>query len=120
MWSHVWAMHLTADGKTKEALQAWDEGTLKFAQLTWTVTSTTADFFALQGDHSKAIEWLQLAGARGQERVPHFRRNPRLATLRNAPRLQSLLAAVEARRKERAQKGAPRSRRPTRVLAPAC
>jgi hypothetical protein len=29
----------------------------------------------LQGDHSKAIEWLQLAIARGDERVSYFRRN---------------------------------------------
>ena len=76
-----------------------DEGTLKFARLTWAVTSTTADFYALQGDRSKAIEWLQLAIARGDERVSYFRRNPRLATLRNDTRFQSLLKSVEARRK---------------------
>jgi DNA-binding winged helix-turn-helix (wHTH) protein len=99
MWRHAWAILLATEGKHKEALQAMDEGTLKFARLTWTVTSTTADFYALQGDHSKAIEWLQLAIARGDERVSYFRRNPRLATLRNDPRFQSLLKSVEARRK---------------------
>jgi hypothetical protein len=76
-----------------------DEGTLKFAKLTWNVTSTTADFYALQGDHSKAIEWLQLAISRGDERISYFRRNPRLAQLRNDPRFQSLLRSVEARRR---------------------
>ena len=76
-----------------------DEDTLKFAQLTWAVTSATADFYALQGDSSKAIEWLQLAIARGDERVAYFRRNPRLAILRNDLRFQSLLKSVEARRK---------------------
>jgi DNA-binding winged helix-turn-helix (wHTH) protein/tetratricopeptide (TPR) repeat protein len=99
MWRHAWAILLAAEGKREEALQAMDEGTLKFAQLTWAVTSTTADFYALQGDHSKAIEWLQLAIARGDERVSYFRRNPRLATLRNDTRFQSLLKSVEARRK---------------------
>jgi DNA-binding winged helix-turn-helix (wHTH) protein len=99
MWRHAWAILLAAEGKHQEALQAMDESTLKFARLTWTVTSTTADFYALQGDHSKAIEWLQLAIARGDERVSYFRRNPRLATLRNDTSFQSLLKSVEARRK---------------------
>jgi DNA-binding winged helix-turn-helix (wHTH) protein/tetratricopeptide (TPR) repeat protein len=98
-WRHAWAILLAVEGKREEALQAMDEGTLKFARLTWSVTSTTADFYALQGDHSKAIEWLQLATARGDERVSYFRRNPRLATLRNDPRFQSLLNSVEARRR---------------------
>src|SRR5260370_8254323 len=97
MGGYAWSLCLGEDGKRKEALQAMDEGTLKFAGLTWTVTSTTADFYALQGDHAKAIEWLQLAIARGDERVSYFRRNPRLSTLRNDPRFQSLLNSVEAR-----------------------
>ena len=99
MWRHAWAILLAAEGKPTEALQAMDEGTLKFAQLTWTVTSTTADFYALLGDHAKAIEWLQLAVARGDERVGYFRRNPRLASLRNDTSFQSMLTSVEARRR---------------------
>jgi DNA-binding winged helix-turn-helix (wHTH) protein/tetratricopeptide (TPR) repeat protein len=99
MWRHAWAILLAAEGKRAEALQAMDEGTLKFARLTWVVTSTTADFYALQGDHSKAIEWLQLAISRGDERISYFRRNARLAPLRNDTRFQSLLKSVEARRK---------------------
>ena len=99
MWRHAWAILLSAEGKRNDALQAMDEGTLKFAQLTWAVTATTADFYALNGDSSKAIEWLQLAIARGDERVSYFRRNPRLAALRNDTRFQSLLKAVEARGK---------------------
>ena len=101
MWRHAWAIVLAAEGKREEALQAMDEGTLnlKVARLTWAVTSTTADFYALEGDHSKAIEWLQLAIARGDERVSYFRSNRRLATLRDDPRFQSILKSVEARRK---------------------
>ncbi|MDQ6705630.1 MAG: winged helix-turn-helix domain-containing protein [Acidobacteriota bacterium] len=99
MWRHAWAVLLAAEGKRNDALQAMDEGTLKFARLTWAVTATTADFYALNGDSSRAIEWLQLAIARGDERVSYFRRNPRLAGLRNDTRFQSLLKAVEARGK---------------------
>lgn len=98
MWRHAWALVLAAQGKRKEAMEAMDEDTLQFAQLTWAVTSTTADFYALQGNASKAIEWLQLAIARGDERVSYFRRNPRLAALRNDTRFQSLLRSVEGRR----------------------
>lgn len=97
-WRHAWAILLAADGKHEEAREAMNEGTLKFARLAWIVTSGTADFYALQADPSKAIEWLQLAVSRGDERVAYFKRNPRLATLRNDPRFQSLLKSVEARK----------------------
>jgi hypothetical protein len=53
MWRHAWAILLAAEGKRTDALQAMDEGTLKFAQLTWAVTSTTADFYALTGDNPR-------------------------------------------------------------------
>lgn len=49
MWRHAWALLLATEGKSQEALQAMDEDTLKFARLTWAVTSTTADFYALLG-----------------------------------------------------------------------
>ena len=99
MWRHAWAILLAAEGKHEEARQGMDEGTLSFARLTWAVTSTTADFYALQGDRTKAIEWLQLAIARGDERVAYFRRDPRLATLQSDTRFQSLVNSLEARRK---------------------
>jgi tetratricopeptide (TPR) repeat protein len=99
MWRHAWAILLAVEGKSTEAMQAMDEGILKFAQLSWVVTSATADFYALQGDPSKAIEWLQLAISRGDERVEYFRRNPRLATLRDDMRFQSVLKSVKARRR---------------------
>lgn len=98
-WRHAWAILLAADGKHREALRVMDENTLKFARLTWAVTSSTADFYALQGDASKAIEWLQLAISRGDERVSYFRRNPRLASLRTDARFHSLLKSIEARHK---------------------
>jgi predicted Zn-dependent protease len=97
-WRHARALLLAVEGNRAEALQAMDQDTLKFAQLTWTVTSSTADFYALLGDHSKAIEWLQLAISRGDERFAYFRRNPRLEALRDDSRFQSLLKSVSGRR----------------------
>jgi DNA-binding winged helix-turn-helix (wHTH) protein len=96
-WRHGLAILLATEGRREEALQAMDEDTLKFARLTWSVMSATADFYALVGDRSKAIEWLQLAVARGDERISYFRRNERLAALRDDPRFQLLLKSVEAR-----------------------
>src|SRR5262249_45560692 len=69
MWRHAWSILLAAEGQRNNALEAMDEGTLKYAQLTWVATSATADFYALVDDRSKAIEWLQLAINRGDERV---------------------------------------------------
>ena len=98
MWRHAWALLLAVEGKHEEARQGMDEGTLSFARLNWAVTSTTADFYALQGDRTKAIEWLQLAVARGDERVAYFRRDPRLAMLQSDARFLSLVNSLEARR----------------------
>jgi serine/threonine protein kinase len=99
MWRHAMALVLAAEGKQKEASRAMDEETQKFARLCWPVTATTADFYTLVGDREKAIEWLHLAVSRGDERITYFRRNPRLAPLRDDPRFQAILRSVEARRK---------------------
>jgi DNA-binding winged helix-turn-helix (wHTH) protein len=97
-WRHAWAMLLASEGKREEAMQFMDEETLKFARLTWSVTASTADFYALMGERSKAIEWLQLAVGRGDERVEYFQRNPRLQSLSEDSRFQSILKSVQARR----------------------
>jgi len=99
LWRHAWAILLAVEGNREETLQFMDAETLKFAKLTWSATSTTADFYALQGDRTKAIEWLQLGTARGDECVEYFGRSLRLQSLRDDLRFQSLLASVRARRK---------------------
>ena len=99
LWRHAMAMVLAAEGNRKAAIQGMDEETLKFARLCWAVTSATADYYILLGDKEKAIEWLQLAVSRGDERIAYFRRNPRLASFRDDTRFQSILRSVEARRK---------------------
>ena len=98
MWRHARALTLAVEGRGEAALAAMDSGTLKWARLCWDSTATTADFYALLGDRAKAIEWLQLAISRGDERISYFRRNPRLALLRDDPAFQSMLKSVAARR----------------------
>ena len=97
-WRCAWAILLAAEGKHSEAAAFMDEETLKFARLTWTVWSPIAEFYALQGDRDKAMEWLQFAVQRGDERAFYFRRNPRFASLRGDSRFQLLLEDVESRR----------------------
>ncbi|MBV9038661.1 MAG: hypothetical protein JO182_29510 [Acidobacteriaceae bacterium] len=57
--------------------------------------SSTADFYTLQGDNVKALEWLQFAVSRGDERAFYFRRNPRLLALHDDARFQLLLHDLE-------------------------
>jgi tetratricopeptide (TPR) repeat protein len=97
LWRHAWAILLAAEGKHNEASQFMDEENLKFARFAWTVWSSTADFYALQGDKVKALEWLQFAVSRGDERAFYFRRNPRLLPLRDDARFQLLLHDLELR-----------------------
>jgi hypothetical protein len=44
-------------------------------------------------------EWLDAAVRRGDERVEWFRRNPRLASIRDDPRFQRIIDSILARRK---------------------
>ena len=99
LWRHAWALLLAEEGKREEALQTMDEETLKFAAPMFLVTSQTADFYAVLGDTSKAVEWLDRAVRNGDERVEYFKRNPRFASIRQDPRFLRIIDSIEARRK---------------------
>ena len=98
LWKHSWALLLAAEGKRDEARQTMDEGSLRFADVMFWATTLTADFYALLGDHSTALNWVEKAVRNGDERINYFRRNPRLAAIRNDPRFQSIIRSVDARR----------------------
>jgi tetratricopeptide (TPR) repeat protein len=100
-WKLVWALLLAAEGKRVDALQAMDEGVLRFADIMFWATLPVADFYALLGDHSKAVDWVGKAVRNGDERINYFRRNPRLVAIRDDPRFQSIIRSVEARRPAR-------------------
>lgn len=99
MWRHAQALLLAAEGKRDEALQAMDEQTLKFAEAVWWVMAATAGFYALLGDSAKGVHWLQVAVEHGDERIRYFQRDRRLASIRQDPRFQQIIASVAARRK---------------------
>jgi tetratricopeptide (TPR) repeat protein len=97
-WRLSWALLLALENKRDEALRAMDEETLKWADTTGSATLHAAEFYAVLGDTSKAIDWLDRAVRKGDERVEWFRENPRLASIRDDPRFQRIINSIEARK----------------------
>jgi len=62
------------------------------------VTLEGAEFHAVLGDTTKAIDWLERA-VRIDERVDWFRKDPRLASIQKDERFLRIMANIEARRK---------------------
>jgi len=100
-WRLAWALLLALENKREEALRAMDEETLRWADANFFVTLHAAEFYAVLGDTPKAIEWLDRAVRKGDERVGWFQKDPRLASIRNDPRFQRIIGSIQARRKQR-------------------
>jgi predicted Zn-dependent protease len=101
IWRLTWALLMARGNQRAEALATLDEDTLKFAGAAFVVTLDAAECYALLGDVSKAVEWLDRAVRNGDERLDWFRRNPRLAEIREDPRFQRIIESVEIRQKTR-------------------
>jgi len=101
MWRKSRALLFAVQGKRAEALQTMDEDTLKFAAAAFPSTLEAAEFYAVLGDSSKAIDWLDRAVRNGDERADWFRKDPRLASIRQDPRFQVIINSIEARRKQK-------------------
>jgi len=65
------------------------------------VTLTVAEFFAILDENDTALDWLARAVRNGDERVNWFRKDPRLASIRNDPNFQRIIDSIESRRKQR-------------------
>jgi len=98
MWREMWALLLALEGKPVEARQFMDEETEKFVSGAFVVTLEGAEFHAVLGDTTKAIDWLERA-VRIDERVDWFRKDPRLASIQKDERFLRIMANIEARRK---------------------
>ena len=103
LWRAAWALLLACEGKRTEALEAMDDEILKFARFVFGETLQIAEFYALTGDISKAVDWVETAVRSGDERAEWFRRSPRLAAIQTDPRFLRILQSVEARRKPRSR-----------------
>ena len=60
--------------------------------------SVVAEVFTALGDPVQALEWIERAVGRGDERAEWFRRDPLLAGIRNQPRFAQILESIESRR----------------------
>jgi serine/threonine protein kinase len=101
VWRLTRSLVLANEGKPREAFEYMDDDTLKFAGAAFTSTSLVAEFYALVGEESKAIDWLDRAVRNGDERIGWFRRDPRLKAIQDNPRFRTIIESIEARRKQR-------------------
>ena len=99
LWRQARALVLAVEGKRQEAIETMDEETLKFGAAAFPSTLNVAEFYAVMGDTSKALEWVERAVRNGDERTAWFRKSPRLASLRDDARFERILASVESRRR---------------------
>jgi serine/threonine protein kinase/Tfp pilus assembly protein PilF len=95
------AILLALEGRRAEALKEMDGEVLKWEALYALETSEVADFYAVLGDASQALHWLNEAVSKGDERDEWFRRDPLLANIRSDPRFQQILQSIAQRRQQR-------------------
>jgi Tfp pilus assembly protein PilF len=96
-----WALLFALEAKKTEALREMDEQTLTYAGASYLGPLQPAEIYAVLGDTTKALEWLDRATRWGDEREDWLRRDPHLASIRTHPRFQQMLDAVAYRRKQR-------------------
>lgn len=103
LWRQYWALVLAVEGRREEAIEAMDAETLKFAAAAFPSTLGVAEFYAVLGDTSKAIEWLERAVRNGDERTAWFRKSPRLASIQQDQRFRQIIDSVASRRQKPAR-----------------
>ena len=82
-------------------MKEMDEDVLKWEELVAYESSEVSAFYAVLGDTSRALDWLDLAVRKGDERAEWFRRDPLLANIRNHPRFQVIMESIIYRRQRR-------------------
>jgi hypothetical protein len=90
---------LASEGKREEAANAMDAGVLRYLDLNPLVTLIAAEFYAVMGNGSQALEWLERAVRRGDQRADWFARDPALASIRQDPRFQQIVKSIAIRRR---------------------
>jgi tetratricopeptide (TPR) repeat protein len=101
----AWAILFALEGKRAEALREMDGQVQAYAGVQIFGPLPAAEFYALMGETDKALDWLDRAVRMGDDRDEWFRRDPLLASLRNHPRFQQIVAAVAYRRTQRPRAG---------------
>jgi tetratricopeptide (TPR) repeat protein len=104
MWRLTRALLLARQGRHPDAIAAMDEETLTFAGTAFVSTLDAAEYYALLADVPRGLEWLERAIRNGDERLTWFRKNPRLAGIRQDPRFAAIMASLETRRNARTRR----------------
>jgi Flp pilus assembly protein TadD len=96
----AWAALLALEGKPADALEEMDTEVLKYAEISPLITVQAAEVYAVVGDKSKALDWLDRAVRNQDDRAEWFRRDPLLASIRQEPRFAEILEPIEHRKKQ--------------------
>lgn len=97
----AWALLLALEGRAGEALNKMDEESQKYGALAFWTTSIVAEIYAVVGEPEKALDWLERAVRKGDERDGWFRRDPMLAKIRDLPRFGKILDSIDYKRQTR-------------------
>jgi hypothetical protein len=100
-----WALLLAREGKRSEALREMDSEVQAYAGAQVWGPLAPAEFYAVMGDTAKALEWVDRAVRMGDDREDWLRRDPLLASIRDEPRFQQIVASVAYRRQQRSPAG---------------
>ena len=82
------ALLLALEGQRDGSLKVLDAGVLSYLELNAFDTLIGAEVYAVLGETSRALQWLERAVRNGDERAEWFTRNPALASLRQLPAFQ--------------------------------
>jgi serine/threonine protein kinase/Flp pilus assembly protein TadD len=96
-----WALLLAAEGKRAEALKTMDADVLKYADNVSFFASEIAEFYAVLWEKEKALDGLDRAVQKGDERAEWFQRDRLLASLRQELRFKQILDSIAYRREQR-------------------
>ena len=92
------ALLLALEGQRDDALKVLDAGVLSYLELNAFDTLIGAEVYAVLGETSRALQWLERAVRNEDERAEWFTRNPALASLRQLPAFQATVNSVLRRR----------------------
>lgn len=89
------------EGNPELGLKEVDREVLKWGALVAHNTSEVAVFYAMLGEVSEALDWLDRAVRGGDERAEYFQRYPLFENIRDHPRFKQIMATIAYRRTRR-------------------
>jgi serine/threonine-protein kinase len=97
------AVVLSAQGKHEAARAILNDQVKQAASVDWDVPYWLASAYAMEGERSEALEWLNKAISLGNENLPWFRSNPVWKPFFNDEKFMEIMRRVEASQRGRAR-----------------